>query len=282
MKGSDSMYYVYRFIEGKEVVYIGKTNDIYLRMSQHSRNKEWITKNTMVEYITFKTKTEMDIYELYYISKWQPKHNTKSKREEIMELVLDEFTWIRFMPKEEIREIDTLRKENDKLKSECVRLQLMNDLLTTTRFQTCDMKTSEVRSRSHNSDNLFESIAIPYYDVIEIVKLSKSESIIFTSELKQNNESLGVYTIYLEGKKIFLSYGSIVEEIYNLDKNVEQLVLGFAPGLKYIPSSKLAYHYIASKYYAEYKANNNKHALQEFKKYKKASGVVVDEIKLAQ
>lgn len=79
------MYYVYRFIDKNEnIIYIGKSNRIDLRIKEHFSNyghlpKECYENTIRVECIEFSTKVEMDIKEIYYINKFKPEYNKNYK-----------------------------------------------------------------------------------------------------------------------------------------------------------------------------------------------------------
>jgi excinuclease ABC subunit C len=74
-------FYVYRLKNTKdEVIYIGKTTDIKKRICQHINcgghinKKEFVSCGEIkkIEYITFKTKKDADMYEAYFINKSKP------------------------------------------------------------------------------------------------------------------------------------------------------------------------------------------------------------------
>ena len=72
------MQYIYKFYnKNDECLYVGKTNRLSNRFSQHKRDKIWFKE---VEYImTSQCKKEfmIDMYELYYINTLKPKYNRK-------------------------------------------------------------------------------------------------------------------------------------------------------------------------------------------------------------
>lgn len=65
----------------QEIVYVGKTTNIKNRINQHFSRQGHLGKNEYesikyIEYIELPTKIDMDIVELYYINKWNPRYNT--------------------------------------------------------------------------------------------------------------------------------------------------------------------------------------------------------------
>lgn len=67
--------HVYRFIENGEIVYVGKSVDYLNRWKSHDKLKE----HFITEVAKCTSMTDMDIYELYYINKYNPKLNVASK-----------------------------------------------------------------------------------------------------------------------------------------------------------------------------------------------------------
>ena len=69
-------YYIYKHLdlEGK-VVYVGQTKDMDSRQGKHSHS-EYVDK---ILFIEVETREIMDLYEKFYISKYNPKYNIKSK-----------------------------------------------------------------------------------------------------------------------------------------------------------------------------------------------------------
>lgn len=122
-------FYVYRFkdIDGR-VVYVGKTKNINNRMHTHFGSRGHLTKEqydtvAVVEYITLKNKIEMDIKELYYISKLKPIFNTIHNGYEEVEIDLgDHEVWEVYFDNTEESIVNTL-------KSKLTRLEKENDTL---------------------------------------------------------------------------------------------------------------------------------------------------------
>ncbi|MCC0693429.1 GIY-YIG nuclease family protein [Clostridioides sp. ZZV14-6387] len=77
------MYYVYKYIDPatEECLYVGKTEDIYVRHSSHLSNKEegWCNKELILKYIELPRRYNMDFFEVYLINELNPIFNKLSK-----------------------------------------------------------------------------------------------------------------------------------------------------------------------------------------------------------
>lgn len=71
------MYYVYKFYNKKgELIYVGKTINIDSRIIAHISEENWKkTEIYKIECALTNSKTDMDIYEMYYINLLKPKYN---------------------------------------------------------------------------------------------------------------------------------------------------------------------------------------------------------------
>ena len=93
------MAYVYRFLDSKgNIIYIGKTVNINLRMQQHFSDKGHLSKecyNTVcrIEYQKHKTESDALIMETYYITKYSPKYNKLGQSRDVPTITFDEKNW---------------------------------------------------------------------------------------------------------------------------------------------------------------------------------------------
>ena len=72
------MQYIYQFYnKHHECIYVGKTNNPPLRFSQHKRDKDWFNEVEYIKYAECPIEYMIDIYEIYYINKINPKYNKK-------------------------------------------------------------------------------------------------------------------------------------------------------------------------------------------------------------
>lgn len=114
------MYYVYRFTDKlKNVIYVGRTNNLYKRISAHFSKghlpKECYQKALNVEYIAFNTYAEMAIYELYLINYYKPEFNIALKNEEeSLTIQLSLPLWKKYIA-EDFLYIDFNKKKPDSL-----------------------------------------------------------------------------------------------------------------------------------------------------------------------
>ncbi len=100
-KRNDNGYFVYKFIDdNNQIIYIGKTIRLPARMVQHFKTDSHLTNECYdnvkcIFYCSFKTKAEMDIYEIYLIDKYRPRYNEKSvnQQDELSSIVLPKLVW---------------------------------------------------------------------------------------------------------------------------------------------------------------------------------------------
>ena len=69
-------YLVYKFYNiNNELLYIGITNDIKIRLKQHKQKKKWYKEIDKIYISNMMTRNEAHIYEIYYIANEIPKYN---------------------------------------------------------------------------------------------------------------------------------------------------------------------------------------------------------------
>ena len=68
-------YFVYRLIKDNEIIYVGRTNSFIKRMQSHKLDKDF----DKIEILTFDNPIDMQIAELYFISKYKTILNKKDK-----------------------------------------------------------------------------------------------------------------------------------------------------------------------------------------------------------
>lgn len=88
------MFYIYIFFNNKEILYIGKTINIYSRFNDHKSSKNWFKQVTHIALANCNTKLDMDIYEIYYINKLKPKYNINSVYNETPTFHIEDLTFI--------------------------------------------------------------------------------------------------------------------------------------------------------------------------------------------
>lgn len=71
------MYFIYKFYDKEDkLLYVGESINIPNRMSAHLSENSWKKKEIKkILYAKCKTKTDMDLYEVFYINKLKPKYN---------------------------------------------------------------------------------------------------------------------------------------------------------------------------------------------------------------
>jgi len=71
-------FYIYKWVYRiTNVLYVGKTTNLQTRTNHHKNDKIWLSKDVELYYAELPNKTDMDIYEIYYINKYKPKYNTR-------------------------------------------------------------------------------------------------------------------------------------------------------------------------------------------------------------
>lgn len=94
------MFYVYRFInQENQIIYVGRTVNITTRMSAHFGKSGHLPVDcyksvARIDYLSVKTKNDMKIKELYYISKYKPKYNTADMHDTSLSLNELEDAWV--------------------------------------------------------------------------------------------------------------------------------------------------------------------------------------------
>lgn len=72
------MYYVYKHLDkDNNVIYVGQTTNIHGRQTTHKSKSKWRKEISKIEYSEVTDKLIMNIYEKFYISKFNPKYNKK-------------------------------------------------------------------------------------------------------------------------------------------------------------------------------------------------------------
>lgn len=110
------MFYLYRFLnENNEIIYVGKSKDVRKRLLFHFGTSGHLPEDcynevAKIEILNLNTKTEMNIKELYYISKFNPKYNSLDKNETIYYKELEKGdVWKPYNLEKETKDIDYRR-----------------------------------------------------------------------------------------------------------------------------------------------------------------------------
>ena len=99
----EQKFYLYRFLDdNKNVLYIGRTNDIYRRIvtehfttNTHLRN-ECYFQTKSVEFAEFDNESEQVAYEAILINKEKPRYNTQFKDSAQFDITLPKIEWLPF------------------------------------------------------------------------------------------------------------------------------------------------------------------------------------------
>jgi hypothetical protein len=108
--------YIYKMVnKDREIIYIGKSIDLKQRINQHMNDKDWFHEVNQILYTKCKTQTDMDIYEIYYINKFKPKHNKASMNSDIFSLILPDLTFNEYLFEINSKNIRSQESKNLKL-----------------------------------------------------------------------------------------------------------------------------------------------------------------------
>lgn len=87
------MYYVYKYINSKnEILYIGQTIDLDRRFNEH-KGRIWDIEKEKILFAKCNTLSDMNIYEMYYINKLNPKYNTALVFNDFPSFELPDLEW---------------------------------------------------------------------------------------------------------------------------------------------------------------------------------------------
>lgn len=104
-------YYIYKFLnENNEVIYVGQTIDMNKRMYQHKtynyKNYDLYNDVYKIRYAEVESDYHMNIYEIHYICKYNPKYNIQFKTNNKKLFNLPEVNWEQFVLKDYISIIE--------------------------------------------------------------------------------------------------------------------------------------------------------------------------------
>ena len=123
------MNYVYKLLDKKgNVLYVGKTNDLKRRLTEHISNQEWRNEIDSLYYAVCRDDFEQRTYENYYIIKSNPKYNKQDKSFST-HIILPELKWKKF---EDIEDFDRDEIAKKKLFFLLENWTLVNDILDLT------------------------------------------------------------------------------------------------------------------------------------------------------
>ncbi|WP_214780674.1 GIY-YIG nuclease family protein [Exiguobacterium sp. s22] len=128
------MFYVYRFLNSEfEVIYVGRTTSLDSRINSHFSKSGHLPQScyeetTRVDYIELPSRADMNIVELYFISKYRPAYNTKDNCSDTsVELNELKYAWVKYEKKNKGHQKEGVTK-NEKQKYEKDIKRLENEL----------------------------------------------------------------------------------------------------------------------------------------------------------
>ena len=81
-KNGQAVYRIYNF--DKNLIYVGVTNDVLMRIAQHRRDKIWRDQITIIELDWCETRSEALAIENMLIEKMQPLYNLRQPRKKVL------------------------------------------------------------------------------------------------------------------------------------------------------------------------------------------------------
>ena len=145
------MNYVYKLLDKKgNVLYVGKTNDLKRRLTEHISNQEWRNEIDSLYYAVCRDDFEQRTYENYYIIKSNPKYNKQDKSFST-HIILPELKWKKFENIEDFNRDEIAKKklffllENWTLVNDILDLtsKIFKDVQDPREIDVCDMYAIE-------------------------------------------------------------------------------------------------------------------------------------------
>ena len=145
------MNYVYKLLDKKgNVLYVGKTNDLKRRLTEHISNQEWRNEIDSLYYAVCRDDFEQRTYENYYIIKSNPKYNKQDKSFST-HIILPELKWKKFENIEDFNRDEIAKKklffllENWTLVNDILDLtsKIFKDVQDPREIDICDMYAIE-------------------------------------------------------------------------------------------------------------------------------------------
>lgn len=115
MEINKQKYYIYKYIQNNTIIYIGKTINLKRRIAEHNKEKKFkqLNNNYKIYYFLCNNKTEMDSYEYFLITKYNPLLNVTFNNVTIKSDI-KEPKWILYDKKDFLNDQKKLTTINDK------------------------------------------------------------------------------------------------------------------------------------------------------------------------
>ena len=89
-------FYIYKYVENNEIIYIGQTVSIHRRIDEHRSSSDKLYNfQGEIYYFECNNKIEMDSYEYFLINKYHPKYNVLYNNDNLS-LNIEEPIWIKY------------------------------------------------------------------------------------------------------------------------------------------------------------------------------------------
>lgn len=119
----EAVFTLYRIFYGDQIVYLGRTKQplqdrirghLFKRPMHREIHIEQVSK---IEYATFQTEADMNVYEVYFINLWHPALNRDDKARDALTITLPPVEWVEWTTrlwdkwKKEIADTDAMNRE---------------------------------------------------------------------------------------------------------------------------------------------------------------------------
>lgn len=160
------MFYIYQFYNDKnQLLYIGKTINLVQRFISHFSENNWKSKEvSRIMYAECKTKTDMDIYEIYYINVLNPRYNISLVNNVVPSFKLEELDFKEY--RNELNTSSLNKSYSNIFKSNKPNTDL---LITEQRFLFMSLEIILKENIKYNNKNLnfYYQVKIPIVDYIK-------------------------------------------------------------------------------------------------------------------
>lgn len=91
-------YFIYKYVQNNNIIYIGKTNNLKRRFYEHSQESKFkILNNYKIYYFECNNEIEMNSFEYFLIIKYHPPLNDTFKNINILNVFINDNNWQEFI-----------------------------------------------------------------------------------------------------------------------------------------------------------------------------------------
>jgi len=221
------VYYIYQFYNKKEkLIYIGKTVNLNRRFISHFSEENWKPKETdKIMYAECKTKTDMDVYEVYYINKLKPKYNISLVNTDAPSFELEELDFKLYLDEDEILQSKNIKKFNNTLNLTDKRLiEIIIDKAKNGRNNTYQYYVIEIENKEYTKKF---NTRVPFHFFENIIQKLKSKYILI-NKIQYNYIKYGFHESgksILIFEKVVMNYLIENEIFYQIENTINNEVI---------------------------------------------------------